>query len=249
MANFFSFVFSGFLAFFIYFCIVFFLIFQFLQDTKEVKKYSAKKPEISFSVALLEEKKETKKIAKTQKVVEKKIKDIPKKEEAASKTPIAGLGIKKLFSQVEAKKPVPKEALEVQSENDKIAKKKKAKESSLKKEDNLSKELEQIMANLNLKKTMSFTLSDGEFDEFYAKIHEILASEWNPMRSFDEYSADVEITITKSGVFSYKIIKFSNNADFDKSLKEFLDIMCAREFPKFEGGDKTNIIVTFKTEV
>ena len=249
MARFSLFFISGLIAFGIYLAIVLFLIFQFINETKEAKKYSARKPEISFSVALLEEKKEAKKIAKTNKMVEKQIKEIPKKEESASRTPIVGLGVKKLFLQVEAKKPIPKEALEIQSENDKIAKKKKAKESTLKKEDTLSKELEQIMANLNLKKTITFSVNDGEFDEFYAKIQEILASEWNPIRSFEEYSADVEITITNKGSFSYKIIKSSSNIDFDKALKEFLDIMLSREFPKFEGGDKTNIMVTFKTEV
>ncbi|MCH5322380.1 MAG: TonB C-terminal domain-containing protein [Helicobacter sp.] len=249
MANFSLWLTSGILSILSYTLVVLFLILQFFSPQKEVKQYTTYK-ETSFNVALIEEKQPViTNVQATPKVQEKKVEKIPVKKESASKTANAGLGINKLFAQVDSKKPTPKEALKPQSTNDVVAKKKKAQESSQKEEDTLDKELQQIMSNLDVKQTMSFSAPKGEFDEFYAKIHEILASRWNPMRLSNQYQAEVRITINNKGDFAYKIMKFSGNADFDKALEEFLDIMRQQEFPKFEGGNQTNIIVTFKTEV
>ena len=44
-------------------------------------------------------------------------------------------------------------------------------------------------------------------------------------------------------------MRLSGDLEFDTALREFLDIMLIQEFPRYEGGNQTNIIVTFKTEV
>lgn len=247
MANkIFLFFVSGGIAVFSYALMIALLIWQFNTDQKTPKAYTTYK-ETTFSIDLIEEvqPKDTVKVA--QKKVEKKVEEIPIKKESASKTANTGVGINDLFKQIDSKMPVKKEALKPQSQNDKIAKKKKAQESS--QSENLSNELEKIMANLDTQKTLSFITPKGEYNEFYAKVQEILAQNWNPIRTSEQHKAEVRISINAFGKFSYSIVQLSGNLDFDKALQEFLDIMSSQEFPRFEGGEQTNIMVTFKTEV
>lgn len=237
---------SGGIAIFSYISIVILLIWQLSEVQKIPKAYSFQK-ETTFSIDLIEETrpKETAKVI--QKSIEKKVEKIPIKKESASRTANAGVGINELFKQIDSKVPVKKDALKPQSQNDKIAKKKRADKSS--QSENLSQELEKIISNLDTQKTLSFIAPKGEYDEFYAKVHEILAQNWNPIRTSQEHKAEVQISINALGQFSYSIIQLSGNLDFDKALQEFLDIMRIQEFPHFEGGVQTNIMVTFKTEV
>lgn len=239
---------SGIVAIFTYLFVVGVFLWHFYQAKQSPKQYTTYK-ETSFSVALVEEKSETKKqVAKTPKSKEK-VKEIPIKEESASRTANVGLGINDLFKQVEAKREVPKEALKPQSQNDKIARRKKALESMQKREDSLKEDIQKIVSNLEVKKTMGFLAPKGEYDAFYAKVQEILYENWNPMQTQNENQAEIKITIDWQGRFSYEIVKLSGNLEFDKALQEFLDIMRSKEFPKYEGGEATHIVVTFKTEV
>ncbi|CAM3636722.1 MULTISPECIES: energy transducer TonB [Helicobacter] len=237
---------SGGIAIFSYALIIVFLIWQFSVVQKSPKAYAAYK-ETTFSIDLIEETKPKPTIKVAQKKVEKKVENIPIKKESASRSANVGVGINELFKQVDSKMPVKKESLKPQSQNDKVAKKKKANETSQSEE--LSNELEKIMSNLDTQKTLSFVTPKGEYDAFYAKVQEILAQNWNPIRTLQEHKAEVQITINSLGQFSYSIIQLSGNLDFDKALQEFLDIMRTQEFPRFEGGAQTKIMVTFKTEV
>ena len=208
------------------------------------KAYTTYK-ETTFSIDLIEESKPKKEIKVTQKRSEKKVKEIPVKKESASVSPNVGIGINDLFKQVESKMPV--KSTKPPSQNDKIAKNKKAKESA--QSENLSDELEKIMANLDTQKTLSFATPKGEYDAFYAKVHEILAQNSNPMRTATQHFSEVAITIDAQGKFSYVIVKKSGDFEFDEALKAFLDIMRRQEFPPYDGGSSTKIMVTFKTEV
>lgn len=237
---------SGGIAIFSYISMIALLVWQFSVAQKSPKTYASRQ-ETTFSINLIEEIQPKNTIKIAQKKVEKKVENIPVKKESASKTANSGVGINDLFKQIDSKVPVKKEALKPQSQNDKIAKKKKANQSS--QSENLSSELEKIMANLDTQKTLSFVAPKGEYDEFYAKVQEILAQNWNPMRTLQEHKAEVQININALGQFSYSIIQLSGNLDFDKALQEFLDIMRTQEFPRFEGGAQTKIMVTFKTEV
>ncbi|WP_297814237.1 energy transducer TonB [uncultured Helicobacter sp.] len=242
----FLFLTSGGIAVFSYILMITLLIWQFNVTQKPPKAYTTYK-ETTFSIDLIEEiqPKNITKIA--QKKVEKKVENMPIKKESASKTANIGTGINELFKQIDSKMPIKKEALKPQSENDKIAKKKKAQESH--QSEHLNSELEKIMANLDTQKTLNFVTPKGEYNEFYAKVQEILTQNWNPIRTSQEHKAEVQISINAFGKFSYSIIQLSGNLDFDKALQEFLDIMRTQEFPRFEGGEQTNIMVTFKTEV
>ncbi len=237
---------SGGIAIFSYVLIIGLLIWQFKTLQEAPKAYTFYK-ETTFSIDLIEEIQPKNAIKVAPKKVEKKIEKIPIKKESASKTANIGTGINDLFKQIDSKVPVKKEALKPQSQNDKIAKKKQAKESS--QSESLDSELEKIISNLETQKTLSFVTPKGEYNEFYAKVQEILAQNWNPIRTAQQHKAEVRISIDAFGQFSYSIIQLSGNLDFDKALQEFLDIMRVQEFPHFEGGTQTNIMVTFKTEV
>ena len=80
-------------------------------------------------------------------------------------------------------------------------------------------------------------------------MYEILAKNWNPVRTGVEHFSEVEITIDARGRLTYTIVKNSGGLEFDEALRSFLDIMRSLEFPRYEGGDRTRIMVTFKTEV
>lgn len=247
MVNFFAFSISGSIAILFYVLLLLLFLWNFNQKTIETKEYSFIK-ETEFSIDFLEEKVEkVEKKLTIKEIQEKPINDIPKKEESASKTANVGVGVNDLFKQVESKQPVKKEALKPQSTNDKIAKKKKANEVSQR--DDLTDKLDKIMSNLEVQKTMSFATPKGEYDEFYSKIQEILYKNWKPIRSGVDSEAEVIITIDFNGRFSYRVVKKSGFLEFDNALEEFLDIMQRQEFPKYEGGRKTNISVIFKTEV
>lgn len=235
---------SGLSAFLSYGLIMAFLYLQFLQTQKEPKAYTNFQ-ETTFNISLLEVKKENKNASKP-KNQEKKVEKIPLAKESASRTPNVGLGVNKLFSQVETKQPLKEEVKKEQSINDIVAKKKKAPKTT--QEDTLKNELEQIMSDLQMQKTMSFNAPKGEYNEFYAKVQEILSNNWNPANLKGSYEALVIVQISNLGKFTYRIKKYSNNADFDRVLQEFLDIMLNTQFPKYEGGSFTNIEVTFKTK-
>lgn len=235
---------SGGFSVVLYALLIVLLLWRFHTISTPPKAYTAYK-ETSFSIDLIEESKPTNQIKVAQKRIEKKIEDIPVKKESASVSPNVGVGINELFQQVESKTPV--KSIAPTSENDKIAKNRKAQESA--QSENLINELEKIIANLDTRKTLSFTAPKGEYDVFYAKVHEILAKNWNPVRTRVEHFAEVAIIIDSQGRFSYGIVKKSGDLEFDEALKSFLDIMRTQEFPHYEGGSSTRIMVTFKTEV
>lgn len=235
---------SGGIAVSSYALILVLLFWHFNNASKPTKAYTAYK-ETTFNIALIEEVKPKEAIKATQKRAEKKVEKIPIKKESASKTANAGSGINDLFKQVESKAPV--KSTKPPSQNDKIAKKKKANESA--QSETLDNELEKILANLDTKQTLSFATPKGEYDAFYAQVYEILARNWNPVRTGVEHFSEVEIIIDARGRFEYAVVKKSGDLEFDEALRSFLDIMRSLEFPQYEGGDRTKIMVTFKTEV
>lgn len=235
---------SGSISVCCYILIVIFLFWRSSTTDKIPKAYTAYN-ETTFDIAFFEESQFEDEVKMIQNNQEKSLKDVPIKKESASITPNQGIGINKLFKQIEVASPV--KHTEPPSQNDKIAKNQKAKESA--QSIRLSDELQRIMANLKTQKTLSFVAPSGEYEAFYAAIHEILSQNWNPMRMTTEHFAEVAITIDAQGRFSYVVVKKSGDLKFDEALKDFLNMMRIREFPRYEGGNSTRIMVTFKTEV
>ncbi|WP_332444915.1 energy transducer TonB [Wolinella succinogenes] len=235
---------SGVIAVSAYLLLLIFLVFKFSSENSNPTRYSFAK-ETTFEVSLMEVKPEIKpEVQKLPPKEEKKVEEIPVTEESASRTPHVGLGVNKLFAQVDAKVPVKE--IKPADVHDPIAKKKKSDKPTQK--DTIDESLQKILSDVNVKNTMSFNVPAGQYDEFYAKVNEILYTHWNPSGFSYKEESKVIITITAAGKFNYKISRKSGNSAFDSALEEFLEKMKTVDFPPFPRGDKTNIEVTFKTE-
>ena len=177
-----------------------------------------------------------------------KTKEIPEASESASRTPKVGIGLNQLFAQVEASAPIKEEA-KPSDMHDKSAKKRQSERTTQEKQpDAIQENLKKILTGTRIKNSLTFSTPAGEYDEFYAKISEILHSRWNPAGFAPGEESKVIITITSAGGFSFHISKKSGNSTFDSALLEFLEQLKEVEFPPFLRGEKTDIEVIFKTE-
>ncbi len=88
----------------------------------------------------------------------------------------------------------------------------------------------------------------GKEHEYFSKIKQIL---WeNGIQRLLEAGLVVRVLvmISNDGDFDYRIISYSKDERFDKSLKEFLDSQKKEKFPTHEINNKVDIIVNFKSE-
>lgn len=117
-----------------------------------------------------------------------------------------------------------------------------------KKTDNstVSKLLKDVKTTTNLPSNSS--TSNGEEDEYFSKIKEILWQRWNPRLLESGLIVKVLVMISSSGEFDYRIMKYSNDQRFDESLKEFLESQLSEQFPRPKINSKVDIIVNFKSE-
>ncbi|WP_321311814.1 TonB C-terminal domain-containing protein [Halarcobacter sp.] len=117
-----------------------------------------------------------------------------------------------------------------------------------KKTDNntVSKLLKDVKTTTNLPSNSS--TSNGEEDEYFSKIKEILWQRWNPKLLESGLVVKVLVMISSSGQFDYRIMKYSNDQRFDESLKEFLESQINEQFPRPKINSKVDIIVNFKSE-
>ncbi len=212
---------SGGASILIYLLLIFFLLFRYLEYQKEEEKKTL-----------------------PSKIEEKKV-EVEKDQVESSKTPIAGTGIKSLFSEVETKIPVKNEQ-EESSNDDELARRIK----SIKPKQKIEKEskVDKIVQNLSLSSTLSFAKTDGEYNEYYSKVQELLGKFWRPKSYSQNLESKVIITIDNNGKFYFSIKKKSTNDEFDQELLAALQQMEGIDFPPFSGGKKTDIEVTFKTE-
>jgi protein TonB len=113
-----------------------------------------------------------------------------------------------------------------------------------------SKSTSEIMKQLDdIKKSTVIDKTDGQYNEYYAKIKKILTTKYNrAIRIKGEYEAVVNVTIDNLGNLSYQIVKLSSDSSYNTQLKIFLDQMRLEKFPPYEGGIETVIKIDFKTE-
>lgn len=66
--------------------------------------------------------------------------------------------------------------------------------------------------------------NDGEVDEYFSKVHEIIASRWNPQDGEEGLSTKIVLNIDKYGkLTAYEILDKSGNTSFDKRFVNFLE--------------------------
>ncbi len=238
------FIFSGLSSFGIYILLILFLFYKLILSEKQATKFS-KKNETLFEITMVEipNVKENKKTEKqpTEVKIEKEI-----SEESASRTPKQGLSISELFSKVDAPIPIEKKIIEYESNDDELAKRKK----SIREKQKLAPDssVPNISKSTSYKENIALDLSEGEYDEYYSKVHELLSSHWNPSEQYIGFESKVSVTIDNLGNFDYKITSGSGNSEFDDMLKAYLESLKQVGFPPYEKGKETIIEVSFKTK-
>jgi hypothetical protein len=231
---------GGFLSIGIYLLIC--LSFLVYVNAPKAKKYDSNKTTV-LELDLISTKSNEKKVAKKS---PEKVQSVVKKSTSASIKKTADF--KSLFANVEtkAKKVAQKDANTVKESLD--PSRFKSKFQKQKKTDNVSvsKLLNDVKTTTNMPTTSS--TSNGEHDEYFSKIKELLWKRWNPMLLEEGLIVKVLVKISSDGSFDYRIMKYSNNQRFDESLKEFLDSQLNEEFPRPKINSKVDIIVNFKSE-
>jgi len=231
---------GGFLSIGLYLIIC--VSFLFYVSAPKAKKYDSNKTTV-LELDLISTKADEKKVA--EKSV-KKIENIVKKSTSASIKKTADF--KSLFANVKtsAKKIAQKD---LNAEKESIDPSRfKSKFQKQKKTDNksISKLLNDVKTSTNMATTSS--TSNGEHDEYFSQIKEILWKRWNPILLEEGLVVKVLVKISSTGKFDYRIMKYSNNVRFDQSLKEFLDSQLQELFPRPKINSNVDIIVNFKSE-
>lgn len=243
------------------------------KETPKPKEKPQEKPKPKEIEKKIEQKKIEKPIEKTQALtpkVETPKPLTPKSVEKKAKTPdikdifsspVVGTGVKKLFEKVDSANPPVREeeiydnrptfsANSIQSKNYEYSQQDSqdlAKETSKLKntlEKIWEKELE-IKSSDDTPSTQD--LSDGKYDEWFAKVKKILYEKWDS-HFYESVLIVVYITITDQGKFSYQIISKSKNSSYNIYMQKLLDSLCQEVFPPYPKGKQKTIEVTFKTK-
>ena len=239
------FILSGIISFSFYILICFIFIY-YVVDTKP-KTYTAKPKTTVIQLDMIVEKSDKKRIEKKEdKKTETPLDKIVKKStsKASKKSP----DLKSLFGNVKTKeiKTPQKEVNNVIKSADPKrfkAKFEKQKKSSNVKIDSLLKD-KITTTNISAKNLSK----SKESDEYYSKVTELLYA-WTPSTLRDSnLVATVIVTISKNGAFDYRFSKFSQNANFDMSLKAFLEEQKSIMYPKPKNGRSVKISVDFKSK-
>ncbi len=239
---------SGVISCSAYIVLILLLLFFSYTNKSNPLKFASQK-EIEFQVTLdifNEPKVEDKILPPTQ----QKTKVAPKKENVGSKTPVAGVGIKKMFDAI-PDKVAAKNNEEISDNRDTLASRKKG--DFLSYDDKLQENLQNILSQINVKQMINFTVQDGEYNEYYAKIDSILSEHWKNSKYRDNganNTAEVLISIDDKGRFRYRVQKKSGDIDFDRVLDIFLEDMTLIAFPPYIHSSKreTSIIVTIGSQ-
>lgn len=222
---------------------------------KEVKPIESKPKEVveKSEIKPLEPKPEPKPLPpkpKEEKPKTPEIKDI-------FSSPVAGSGVKKLFEKVDSANPPVREeevydnrptfsANSIQSKN--YAYTQQDSQELAKETSKLKDTLEKIWEKeLEMTSTPPQDMADGKYDEWFAKVKNILYAKWDN-HFYESVSIVVHITITDQGDFSYRIIKKSKNSSYNTYMQNLLQSLCQMKFPPYPKGKQKSIEVTFKTK-
>lgn len=222
---------------------------------KEVKPIESKPKEVAqkSEIKPLEPKPEPKPLPpkpKEEKPKTPEIKDI-------FSSPVAGSGVKKLFEKVDSANPPVREeevydnrptfsANSIQSKN--YAYTQQDSQELAKETSKLKDTLEKIWEKeLEMTSTPPQDMADGKYDEWFAKVKNILYAKWDN-HFYESVLIVVHITITDQGDFSYRIIKKSKNSSYNTYMQNLLQSLCQMKFPPYPKGKQKSIEVTFKTK-
>lgn len=89
-------------------------------------------------------------------------------------------------------------------------------------------------------------ISEGEYDEWFAKIKTILYGKWKN-RFYESVAIVVSIKIESDGSFNYRVIRPSKNDAYNIYMENLLAELKNEKFPPYPKG-KITLEVTFKTK-
>ncbi len=235
-----SFIVSGIIAFSLYLCLCFSVLFYIMSPEQNMINITP--TSTSIELDMIVEKAEKKMVKrKVEKIIEEK--EVVEKQTSAQQEKKPDL--KSLFANVkETAKTVTKEEVNnIQKSID--PKRFKSKFEKEKKSSNIK-----IDRLLEDEKTASNTKSTNaakgvETDEYFSQISEMLSA-WVPVGS--GLKAVVLIMIDLEGRFDYSFVKKSGDSTFDTSLEAFLNEQKNIAYPKPTKGKAVKINVDFKSE-
>lgn len=245
MGSYFGMTASGLLAIGLYMAILWGFFYQYALSKFQPIEYAPKTQTI-FEVSIVPPaKKEPPPKKPTPPSAPPKTEPMPESKESTSKTPKVGVAAKDLFSEVETKAPAPKEDEFVRDLDDILAKRKQAWETKQAKQPET--QAQKIVQNIQLSQTVAITPSKGVSDEYVDKISQILHEGWQ-RANINVDHALVQIFVSKTGQFDYKIMRPGTTDAFNRALHTFLQQMEDKDFPPYESGEQIELEVKFGGE-
>lgn len=225
-------IWSGIYAFLFYGLVLFFLVFEL--SSVFVKKYAPRadtilEQSIAVDLSLFEPETSSKQ---------------------DSGTHLEGMGVKDIFSTIPDPTSAPKEQGDNRSQNAKNTKSKKDRDKLKSIQDSLNK-LNSKLSTMENKaldvqsQSISPEFADGEYNEWFGKIYDIIYRKWQP-----KYYQDAEVTallrITNTGAFHYRITQLSKYEDYNQNVLALLESLRAESFPPYPKGKMIEIEVNFR---
>ena len=226
---------------------IFFIVsfFYYLSSTNIKKVAAISKSTVLQLDIVLEDKKVSKITSTTKAIKSKKSSKVVKRSKSNSAKQKSNL--KSLFAHVKTKaaRITKQKVLNVKQSS--ISSRFKSKFEKQKKVDKLT--VSKLVKNkqTTAKKTAVSSVKKDS-DPYFAKIYNIISTRWQPTSFFNDSKAKVVITISKSGVFSYKFLKYSNDTGFDTQLTNFLDQESSKIYPVNPNGSSTTIEISFQSQ-
>lgn len=89
-------------------------------------------------------------------------------------------------------------------------------------------------------------ISEGEYNEWFAKVKEILYAKWENI-FYESMTFTINATISSDGSFSYRVIRYSKHQSYNIYMEEMLDRLKEEKFPPYPKG-RITLEVVFKTK-
>lgn len=167
-----------------------------------------------------------------------------------SGTHLEGTGIRDIFSTIPDMMAPAKESGDNRSQKAKNTKDK-VDSSRLQA---LQKQLEKLNSTFNAmdnkaldvqSQSISPEFADGEYNEWFGKIYDIIYRKWQS-RYYQDAEVSALIRVTNIGNFSYRIVKLSQYDDYNQSVIDLLESLKQEKLPPYPKGRVVEIKVNFR---
>lgn len=168
------------------------------------------------------------------------------REETPVNNPLEGLGVSEMLENVDSDSEIKSE--EITDNREKMAQ-----NADIKKLEKLIEQSKNIQERLNAMDTIAIANSqdsnEGEFDEYYAQIKQIIQKHWDSNKTFlpPDLVGVALIHINEKGQMTYSVKRYSQDNAFDNTLDSVLRSL--KDYP-FPPPKKTRSIdIQFKSNI